>query len=97
MEKRRIAVAPAQIAFSDAEAAQVFGRQIDAAAFGILADVAQDVGQLKRHAAFLGQRQGARRIEAEDVDDGQPHHRRHLVAVAVQLVESLQAARLQIR
>jgi hypothetical protein len=32
-------------------------RQIDAAAPGVLADVAQDVGQLERDAALLGQRQ----------------------------------------
>ena len=50
---------------------------------GVFADIAQNVSQLKRHAALFGERQGAARIEAEDVDDGQPDHRRHLVAVAV--------------
>ena len=63
---------------------------------GVLPDVAQDIGQLERHAALLGQRQRLGGIEAEDVDDGQPHHRSHLVAVAVQLVEGLETARLQV-
>ena len=56
---------------------------------GVLADVAQDVGELERDAALFGQRQRAARVEAEDVDDGQPHHAGHLVAVAVELVEGL--------
>ena len=48
-------------------------------------------------AAFFGQQRARPRIlEAENVDDGQSHHAGHVVAVVVQLVESLDAARLQI-
>ena len=35
--------------------------------FGVLAHVAQDVGQLERDAALLRQRESFRRVEAEDM------------------------------
>src|SRR5690349_20358367 len=35
-------------------------------------------------------------MEPEDVDDGQPHNARNLIAVAVEIVEGLKAARLQV-
>ena len=51
------AAALRQIFRADAEALQIFRRQIDAAQFRILPHVAQDVGELKRDAALLGERQ----------------------------------------
>src|SRR5579863_6135957 len=79
-----------------AKLAQVFGRKVDPVALRILADVAQDVGQLKRHAAFFGQRQRAGRIETEDVHDGQPDYGGHLVAVLIKLTEGFNLARFEI-
>ncbi len=73
-----------------AEFADVFVRNIDAAVLAILAHVAQDVGQLKRDAAFLGQRKRLGRFESEDVNDGETNHARHLIAVAIQLIEGLE-------
>ena len=96
LQKWLVAVAGAEVVFAHTEAAEVFEREVNAAASGVFANVAQDVGELESHAAFLGQRQSAAGIEAEDMDDGQADDRGDLVAVAVELVEGFEAARLQV-
>jgi hypothetical protein len=52
---------------------------------------------LKGDAALFRQRQRVGGIETEDVECGKARDRRHLVAVFVELAESLDTARLEIR
>jgi len=49
------AIAAGQVVFGNAEARQVVLRQVDAAASRILADVAQNIGELKSDSAFFRQ------------------------------------------
>ena len=95
--KRGVALARAQVLFGHAKTPQIFGGQIHAAAIGVFADVPQNVGQLEGDAARFGQRQGGGRVEAKDVNGGQPHHRGHLIAIEPELVERLEATGLQVR
>src|ERR1017187_10467060 len=97
VEKRLAALARVDVPGGEPEAAQVFGRQINSAARRVFPDIPQDIGQLERHAAFFGQRQRAARLEPENGYGCQPDHRRRLVAIAVELIEGLKLARLQVR
>jgi len=64
---------------------------------GIFAHVAQDVGELERHAASFGQTQRFGILETENVDDGQAHHAGDVIAVIVKFLKRLDAPRFQVR
>ena len=71
----------------ETEALQVLFGQVDAAKPGIFRDVAHDIRQLKRHAAFLRKFQRRWCVESEHVNRRESDHRRCLIAVAVEFVE----------
>ena len=71
----------------DAETLEFVGRQVDAAAARILADVANDVGELEGEAEIVGVLQGAPVFVAEDLGGEQADHAGHPVAVEVQRLE----------
>src|SRR6202034_2309691 len=80
-----------------AEFANIFLRDVNAVILEVLADVAQDVGQLERDAAFLGQLKRFGRLKTKNVDDGEANHARDLIAVAIQLIEGSELLGLEIR
>ena len=59
--------------------------QVDAAALGIGADIAQDVGELQGFAQVAGVVAGGGVFTPKNPDAQQPHHRGHAVAVGFQL------------
>ena len=77
------APAPGQQLAVDAERGELVGGQVDAAAVEVLADVAQEVRELERHAERGGGRLGlrARHDRAQDRQHLQPDHRRRAVDV----------------
>src|ERR1700687_4275346 len=68
-----------------AESFEVFQRNVYSAAKCILADISQDVGELKGDACEFGQLQGLGIAEAENVQANQTDDGRHAVAVRVKL------------
>ena len=81
----------------DAEPFEVLPGQVEPAVLRVLADVAEDVGQLQRDPARLGQRLGpaALRAVAPDVQAAEPDGRGDVVAVAVQVVERRERPRVR--
>src|SRR5262249_23463007 len=49
-----VLIAVAEVFFRDGEAVKVFLREVDTAVIGVFTDVAEDVGELERNAAFFG-------------------------------------------
>src|SRR5581483_6622426 len=87
-----VAVHAAQdVVFRDAEAPEVLQGQINAAARGVLAHVADDVGELERDTQVLGVIASARIAVAEDFYADEADRRGHPVAVQAQLLEALVA------
>ena len=62
-------------------------REIDASAFGVFFDVAEDVGELEGYAGLFGELFGAGIGVAEDADADQADDRGYEVAVAVEVFE----------
>src|SRR2546422_635801 len=75
---------------------EVLLRDVDPAAAGIGADVADDVGELQRHAEAHRVLVRARVGVAEDLDAAQAHGRGHAVAVRRQVLERLVRRALQV-
>src|SRR5207237_2857703 len=69
------------------EPRQVLRRKVHSAALGILAHVAQDVGQLERDPTLLGQRQRVLRIEAERSEEHTSELQSHLNLVCRLLLD----------
>ena len=68
------------------ELGQVFGGQVDAAVGVVLADVAQDVGQLEGDAERVGQFGGVRPVVARVRQAEDPWSRRFLIGAVASLV-----------
>ncbi len=68
-------------------ALEIFDWQINAAAFEVLADVTQDVGELEGDAGFFRQLFGAWVAVAEDADTDESNDGGYEIAVAVEIVE----------
>jgi uncharacterized low-complexity protein len=66
---------------------QIFERQIDAVAPGILGHVAQNIGELEGDARLFGQLLGAGIRVAEDANADQANDRGHQIAVTVKTGE----------
>ena len=66
---------------------QVFVWKINATHRGVFFHVANDVGQLERDAATLGQPLGVGIVISENLDADQSHHRGHVIAVQVKIFE----------
>src|SRR5581483_9399388 len=80
------AAAGEHVGLGAAEATEVLLRQVDAAARGVLGDVAQDVGELEGQPEVhrIVARRGVR--VAEDLDAHEPHRARHVAAVTLEVV-----------
>ena len=66
---------------------QVFEGQVDASAFGVFRNIAQDVGELEGYAGFFGEFLGGGIAVAEDANADQSDDRRDEIAVAVEVGE----------
>ena len=90
-------LAVAQARGMHVHALEVFARQVDAAGLGVLADVAQHVGELHRdpHLAGVLERVGAARFQ--HAHQQQADRRRDAVAVALEVREGLDRLAAQIR
>jgi hypothetical protein len=82
---------------ADAEALQVFAREIHAARRRVLAHVAQHVRELHGDAHRLGVVERARVVEAQHAHDQEADCRGDPVAVLVELVEGLDRRAAQVR
>ena len=72
---------------ADAVAVEVFEGKVDAAAFGVFADVPENVGELEGDAGVLGKLFGARVGVAEDADADQADDGGDVVAVLAEVFE----------
>src|SRR5579863_4527718 len=85
-----------QIVDRNTEADEIFRRKVNPSQSGVFANVTQDVSELKRDTAFLGQRKSVGRGEAEYVYGGEADHGGYSIAVLVELVERCDGAGLKI-
>ena len=69
--------------------------KIDALFLRVLLYVRKNIGQLKGDTAFLSQFQSLRILETKDVDDGEPHYARDVIAIVIKLFEGLDAPRFE--
>src|SRR5579885_2302134 len=86
-----------QVVRRNTEAVEVFGGNVNAPEFGVFTYITQNVRQLKRDAAFFGERQRFGRVETENMDGGEADDRRHTITVLIKFVESGDGSRLEIR
>src|SRR5450631_1173573 len=82
-------LAPEDVRIADAETPQFVLRQIDAAALRVLADVADDVGELERDAEFAGIRSRGGFFVTEYLRRQQSDNSGNAVAVALERGEVL--------
>ena len=87
-----------QLVRLDAELPEIIPGQVDPPVAGVVADVAEDVGQLQRDAAVLGEPLGLApsRAISPDMQAAQSDHRCHVIAVVRQLGEGCEAPRLDV-
>ena len=75
------------VVLRDPEGPQFLLREVDAAAFRVFPDVAQDVGKLQRNAQISGVGSHTRVPVAEDLQASQAHGGRDPVAVHLKVVK----------